>query len=135
MMRDHVGSVYRPKAVMVGKPTLRICLLSMLLVYPLFAGLTDFKTIEEANKAYEAKEYAKSASLLNALDAKSPQKEYDIGNALYKDKKYDKAIEAYEKAEGVDEATRLHNIGNSLFHKKELDKAIEAYENALKAMC
>ena len=36
------------------------------------AGLTDFKTIKEANQAYEAKEYAKSAALLNTLDAKSP---------------------------------------------------------------
>ena len=131
-MKNRVGSVYRPKAIVVGKLTLRVLLFSMLLIYPLFAGLTDFKTIEKANKAYEEKEYAKSASLLNSLDAKSPQKEYDIGNALYKDKKYDEAIEAYEKAEGVDEATRLHNIGNSLFQKKELDKAIEAYENALK---
>ena len=41
----------------------------------LYAGLTDFKTIKEANQAYEAKEYAKSAALLNSLDAKSPQKQ------------------------------------------------------------
>ncbi len=85
----------------------------------LYAGLTDFKTIKEANQAYEAKEYAKSVSLLNSLDAKSPQKQYDIGNALYKDKKYDEALKAYEKAEGVDESQRLHNIGNSQFQKKE----------------
>ncbi len=97
----------------------------------LYAGLTDFKTIKEANQAYEAKEYGKSAALLNSLDAKSPQKHYDIGNALYKDQKYDEAIEAYEKAQGIDEATRLHNIGNSYFQKKEWDKAIETYENAL----
>ena len=91
----------------------------------LHAGLTDFKTIKEANQAYEAGEYSKSATLLKGLDAKSPQKQYDIGNALYKDKKYDEAIEAYDKAEGIDEATRLHNIGNSQFQKKEWDKAIE----------
>ena len=48
------------------------------------AGLTDFKTIEKANQAYDAKEYGKSAALLNTLDAKSPQKEYDIGNAHYR---------------------------------------------------
>ena len=50
------------------------------------AGLTDFKTIEKATKAYEAKEYAKSAALLKNLDAKSAEKQYDIGNALYKNK-------------------------------------------------
>ncbi len=35
------------------------------------------------------------------------------------------------EAEGIDEATRLHNIGNSQFQKKEWDKAIETYEKAL----
>jgi Ca-activated chloride channel family protein len=98
----------------------------------IFAGLTDFKTIDKANKAYEAKEYGKSATLLGTLGAKSPQKQYDIGNAHYKNKKYDEALEAYGKAEGIDESQRLHNIGNSFFQKKELDKAIESYENALK---
>jgi tetratricopeptide (TPR) repeat protein len=92
----------------------------------LHAGITDFKTIEKATKAYEDKAYTKSASLLKSLDAKSPQKQYDLGNALYKSKNYDEALEAYEKAEGIDEATRLHNIGNSHFQKQELDKAIEA---------
>jgi len=97
----------------------------------LHAGLTDFKTIKEANQAYEVKEYGKSAALLNTLETKSPQKQYDIGNALYKDKKYDEAIKAYEKAEGIDEAARLHNIGNTHFQKKDLGKAIESYEKAL----
>ena len=98
----------------------------------LHAGLTDFKTISEAKQAYEVGEYGKSAALLKGLETQSPQKNYDIGNALYKEKKYDEAIEAYDKAEGIDEATRQHNIGNSHFQKKEWDKAIEAYEKALK---
>ena len=88
------------------------------------AGLTDFKTIKEAKQAYESKEYTKSAALWNDLDTKSSEKEYDMGNAYYKSKNYDAAIKAYEKAESVDKATRLHNIGNSYFQKKELDKAI-----------
>ena len=32
------------------------------------AGLTDFKTIEKANKAYQGKEYTKSQTLLESLD-------------------------------------------------------------------
>ncbi len=132
MMRDYVGSVYRPKSVMVAKPTLRLALFFMLLMYPLFAGLTDFKTINEAKQAYEAKEYAKSVKLLDNLDAKSPEKQYAIGSALYKDKQYDEALKAYEKAYGIDEASRLHNIGNTHFQKQAFDKAIEAYEKALK---
>lgn len=98
----------------------------------LSAGLTDFKTIQEAKEAYEAKEYSKSAALFNSLDTKSPQKAYDIGNAYYKAKKYDEAIKAYEQAQGIDEIARLHNIGNSYFQKNELKKAIDSYEKALK---
>ena len=94
------------------------------------AGITDFKTIEAAKQAYKAKEYGKSAALLNTLDKELPQKEYDIGNAYYKNKKYDEAIKMYEKAEGVDDAMRYHNIGNSYFQKKKWDKAIESYEKA-----
>jgi len=98
----------------------------------LHAGLTDFKTIDAAKEAYEAKEYTKSAALLNSIEQKSSQKEYDMGNAYYKSKNYDEAIKSYRKAEGVDRATRLHNIGNSYFQKKDLDSAIKSYEEALK---
>ena len=113
------------------KYTLRTLLMLFLLMNVLEAGLTDFKIINEANQAYEAKAYGKSAALLNSLDAKSPQKSYDIGNAYYKAKKYDEAIKAYKNAKGIDESTRLHNIGNTHFQKKELDKAIKSYEEAL----
>ena len=96
------------------------------------AGITDFKTIKEAETAYEAKAYTKSAALLNSLEGKSAELEYDIGNANYKSKNYDAAIKSYQKAKGVDKATRLHNVGNSYFQKKDLEKAIKSYEEALK---
>jgi len=95
------------------------------------AGITDFKTIEKAQKAYESKKYMKSASLWGGIETKSPQKDYDIGNAYYKAKKYDAAIKSYEKAEGIDENRRLHNIGNSYFQKNNFDEAISNYEKAL----
>ena len=50
------------------------------------AGLTDFKTIEAAKQAYEAKEYTKSQILYEDLDQSLPQTKYDIGNTQYKSK-------------------------------------------------
>ena len=82
------------------------------------AGLTDFKTIKEAESAYDAKAYTKSAALLNSLEEKSGERQYDIGNAQYKSKNYDAAIKSYQKAKGVDKATRLHNIGKQLFSEE-----------------
>ncbi|MFT7824302.1 MAG: tetratricopeptide repeat protein [Sulfurimonas sp.] len=100
---------------------------------PAIAGLTDFKTIEKAHKAYEAKEYTESKTLFKQLDTSLPQTKYDIGNAQYKSKNYDAAIKSYESAEGIAPAIREHNIGNSYFRKKKWEKAIESYEKALEA--
>ena len=44
-----------------------IGLIYILLSIVSYAGLTDFKTIEKANQAYEAKEYGKSAALLEDI--------------------------------------------------------------------
>ena len=55
------------------------------------AGLTDFKTIEKAHQAYEAKEYEKSATLLEGIKKSNATSElhYNLGNTYYKKaKKY-----------------------------------------------
>ena len=98
----------------------------------LFADIFNFQTIEKANKAYENGEFSKSATLFNSLSKDDPSVAYDEGNAHYKAGNYDEALNAYNKAEGMDEATRSYNMGNSYFQKKELDKAIKAYEKSLK---
>lgn len=103
-----------------------------LLTAMVHADLTDFKVIDAAHKAYDAKEYTKSVGLYNSLEKKSAQKSYDVGNAYYKSKNYDAAIKSYKEAKGVNKAMRLHNIGNAYFQKKDLDMAIKSYEESLK---
>jgi Ca-activated chloride channel family protein len=60
---------------------MRKIILLFIIHYSLFtilsAGLTDFKTIDAAHKAYEAKEYTKSAALYNSLEKKTAEKTYD----------------------------------------------------------
>ena len=97
----------------------------------LWANLLDFKTIAQANRAYEKGEFTKSATLFGSLEKESSVVAYNRANALYKARKYDEALEQYAKAKGVDEAQRLHNMGNSYFKKQAWDKAIEHYEKAL----
>jgi Ca-activated chloride channel family protein len=69
------------------------------------AGLTDFKTIDAAHKAYEAKEYGKSALLLEGIKKSNDTSElhYNLGNTYYKKGYYEKAIEEYKTSKGVDE--------------------------------
>ena len=110
----------------------RVILLSFCTSVLAVAGLMDFQTIDEAKKAYQDEKYQKSAALLKGLKKDAPEIDYDMGNAYYKAKRYDQALESYGKAKGVDDAQRLHNIGNSYFQQKKLDEAIKAYEEALK---
>ena len=42
----------------------------------LSAGITDFEAIDEAKKAYEAKQYTRSEAFLNKVDAKSSEKRF-----------------------------------------------------------
>ena len=63
--------------------------------------------------------------------------EYNLGNAVYMQKRYDEAAEHYQKAiEATDDpdlkADAYYNLGNAHFQKQAFDKSVEAYKNALK---
>jgi Tfp pilus assembly protein PilF len=62
---------------------------------------------------------------------------FNLGDAYYKQKKYDDAIKSYQQAlaeskTNVEKANVYHNIGNALLKDKKIDKSIEAYKQALK---
>jgi len=62
------------------------------------AGLLDFIHLDEAKKAYEQKNYEKSAKIYDeyAKHANHNESYYNAGNALYKAEKYKEAINNYE---------------------------------------
>ncbi len=62
---------------------------------------------------------------------------FNLGDAYYKQKKYDDAIKSYQQAlteskTNVEKANVYHNIGNALLKDKKIDKSIDAYKQALK---
>ncbi len=61
---------------------------------------------------------------------------YNLGNALYRQKKYDEAEKAYANATAstnADSASRSwHNLGNSMLQQNKLQESINAYKEALK---
>ena len=101
---------------------------------PVYAGLTDFKTIQTAQDAYKAKDYNRTIQALTRLRTPSPERNFNLGDAYYKAGRLDEALRTWKRAKGgdVDEEKRLHNIGNVYFKKKQYDHAITAYETALK---
>lgn len=108
----------------------------VLIIYqtPSDASILDFQTLHDAKEHYENEEYKESSKLYEKV-VSNAQGYYNLGNSYYKQGKYEKAIENYnkvvtEKAEL--EAQKLHNLGNSYAKLGQLQEAKKVYEKALK---
>jgi superkiller protein 3 len=68
-----------------------------------------------------------------ALNGKDVNHYYNLGVQLYKEKKLDAAIAAYQKAIELDPkfAIAYYGLGASLYYQNKLDEAIAAYQKAI----
>ncbi len=111
----------------------RMTLIMILSSLSLFGGLLDFKTLEKAKDAYGEGHYKESAAAYGSLDHQNDEVHYNLGNAYYKEKAYDKAIAEFKQVNTPElKPKALHNLGNSYAQSKKIDEAIAAYEEALK---
>lgn len=128
------------KRVKVEVPSLFILGLLLFNSSSSYAGVLDFMHLDEAKKAYAQKNYAKSAEIYSAYAKKANHKEsyYNAANALYKEGKYKKAVQNYEKATFNDKLSRAKNFANmgnayaKIGNEASLKKAIESYKKSLK---
>lgn len=96
--------------------------------------------VYEGNKKFDAKEYdASSSRYLEAIAEKNNNytAHYNLGNALYKSKKYEEATAEYEKAakytkSKYEKAAALYNLGNVSIQSNNPEKAANYYKQALK---
>ncbi len=95
--------------------------------------------VEDANRLYAEGRYAEAREMyLEALreNPGSPLIRFNEGNALYRDREFERAFEAYQDALDAEDATvaqgAWYNLGNSLFHQQRLDASLEAYKQALR---
>jgi len=96
--------------------------------------------LKKGNEAYEKKEYNDAITNYKQATEKAPANptaQYNLGNALYKNKKTDEAVQAYDNAlsnatSDADKAKAFYNKGVVLQNNKKLPECIEAYKNALK---
>ncbi|PJA98209.1 MAG: hypothetical protein CO128_08500 [Ignavibacteriales bacterium CG_4_9_14_3_um_filter_30_11] len=70
-------------------------------------------------------------------EPKNLEANFNIGDAFYKNKRYDEAIDAFQKSLLLSNVKKFkskvyHNIGNSFLKQNKFDESIEAYKNALK---
>ncbi|RNA61874.1 tetratricopeptide repeat protein [Chryseobacterium nematophagum] len=104
-------------------------------------GQKNYRTlIYEGNQKFNGKDYdGASSKYMEAIEsnAKDFNAHYNLGNALYKNKKYAEAKAEFEKAQKLsqnlpDKAAALHNLGNAYMQMNQPEKAADYYKQSLK---
>jgi Ca-activated chloride channel homolog len=117
---------------------------SLILVFLIFSQAInaqgDKKFIRQGNREYGKNNFAESeVSYRKAIDKnkESPDAVFNIGDALYKQNKYEDAGKQFIENTNINEdknkkAAGMYNLGNSLLMAKKLDESIAAYKSSLK---
>ena len=100
----------------------------------------DKKYIRQGNKEFDKNNYPQSeVSYRKAIDqnTKSPDVVFNIGDALYKQNKFEDAGKQFTENINMSEdrtkkSDGLYNLGNSLLKANKLPESIEAYKGSLK---
>jgi len=98
---------------------------------------TDTRT---GNKQFDKDNYADAeASYKKALDKKNnmPEATFNLGDAIYEQKRYDEAIKQFQLAAQTNpdnnvKAKAFHNLGNTYLEQKKYDEAVKSYKEALR---
>nr|WP_294869642.1 tetratricopeptide repeat protein [uncultured Pedobacter sp.] len=116
-----------------------IIIISILLQGTLLFAQKEKKYIHKGNQLYQEKKYAEAeASYRESVDKSKASVEgnFNLGDALYKQKKFDNAAQKFTDIASSSEnravkAKAYHNLGNSLLESKKLEESIEAYKKSL----
>lgn len=107
-------------------------------------GIAEAQTVrsfvKEGNSDYESGKYTDAeVAYRKALqkDPTSPQGQFNLGNAFYKQQRYDEAVKSFGMYAATNkdvaaQAKAYHNVGNSFFKSDKIEQSIEAYKQALR---
>ncbi len=98
------------------------------------------KYIRQGNREYEDKKYSESETTYRrALDENNESRDavFNIGDALYRQKKYEDASKQFIENHNINEdkgkkSQSLYNLGNSLLMANKLQESIDAYKGSLR---
>ena len=96
--------------------------------------------MRSGNKQYEQQKYLESeVEYRRAVDAdaESAIATYNLGNALYRQEKYEEAAKCFDNATHMTDDKAIqsqayHNMGNVLMQNQQYGEAIEAYKQSLR---
>jgi tetratricopeptide (TPR) repeat protein len=101
----------------------------------------DFRRlVREGNRQFNAGKVVDAETSYRgalAVDEKSNLATFNLGDALYRQQKFEEAGKEFEKVasqtnDRKDKAWAYHNLGNSYLQQKKLKESIEAYKQALR---
>ena len=98
------------------------------------------KFIRRGNDQFDGKKYQDSEiQYRKALEKKNNSfgAAFNLGDALFKQKKYDEALKQFENLAATEKNPEnlgkiYHNIGNTLLTQNKIDESIEAYKKSLR---
>lgn len=107
---------------------------------PFLYAQKDKKYIREGNREFNKNKFSDSEVYYRKAqeEAKKQLKPaFNIGDALYKQKKFKEAAEQFtgledESKNKPDKSRIYHNLGNSLLQQSQLKESIDAYKEALR---
>lgn len=129
------------KMMRFNSKNILVIMLFMLIPVTVFAQKEVRKNIRKGNKEYKEQKFSEAAEYFEkAVEGNPNSKEanYNLGNTLYRQKEWDKAIEQYNQSNALEQEDPLrvsegmHNIGNAMLQKKQLKESMEAYKIALR---
>lgn len=94
--------------------------------------------VKKGNRAFTDSDYTKALEFYRQAEAErpeTPELQYNIGSALYKEGKYEEAVDKLEKSfvtgDIKNEAKGHYNLGNVYYRTGDYQKAIASYQKAL----
>ncbi|MEO1435030.1 MAG: tetratricopeptide repeat protein [Bacteroidota bacterium] len=123
------------------KHTIQISLVVIgLLSFGQLNAQSDHKHLREGDKSYLDKDYTNAEEQYRRVIREndgSLKGNYNLGNAIYEQERFQEALEYYQAAAQVagDESQRadaLHNLGNAFYQVQDFENSINAYKEALK---
>jgi len=105
-----------------------------------FAQGAGRRQVSEGNKYYTEGKFDEANNKYRDAEVSNPESpivHFNIGDALYKKRKYEDALQAYQKALQKSDEVQLqaqsyYNMGNTLFRLNKWPESILAYQQALK---
>lgn len=97
--------------------------------------------VRKGNRQFHKENYERSIERYTAALEAAPQNfeaAYDLGNALYKAKRFDKASETMRTAAAdtlrsdAERAEAFYNLGNAQFKQEKYKEALESYKQSLR---